>query len=79
VADEPLAYKVAALPRGMPDASFVPVQAALYRFRKAPPPPAWQLVASGLLCEEQVRVEYCADRQGVEPACSSAIPQSPPH
>jgi hypothetical protein len=96
VGDGPLVYKIAALPRGMPDASFIP--AVHYSFPATPRRPARQLVASAtqlqagddsrcaaepgfwrLLCHEQVRVEYCADRQDAEPACPSSIPASPPY
>jgi hypothetical protein len=31
-----------------------------------------------LMCHESARLEYCAERQGVEPSCPSAIPYSPP-
>jgi hypothetical protein len=31
-----------------------------------------------LMCHESARLEYCADRQSVEPSCPSAIPYSPP-
>jgi hypothetical protein len=97
VAREPVAYKIAELPRGMPDASFIPVQADLYRSSKVARPPTWQLVATAtqlhvpdepcatergvwrLLCEEQVRVEYCAGRQDFDAVCPSPIPASPPH
>ncbi|HET7362550.1 MAG TPA: hypothetical protein VFJ70_03140 [Burkholderiales bacterium] len=33
---------------------------------------------AGLLCQERVRLEYCRSREGTEPLCPSAIPQSPP-
>jgi uncharacterized membrane protein YhaH (DUF805 family) len=113
VGDGPLAYtyKIAALPRGMPDASLIPAVmhlpkaaayepfavAALSSFPASRRRPARELVASAtqlqasandctsergfwrLMCDEQVRVEYCADRQGVDPACPSSIPASPPY
>jgi hypothetical protein len=31
-----------------------------------------------LLCQEKVRLEYCARRKGIEPLCPSVIPVSPP-
>lgn len=31
-----------------------------------------------LMCQERARLEYCETRQGVEPTCPSAIPDSPP-
>ena len=35
-------------------------------------------VVSRLLCQEQVRQEYCRNRDAMEPACPSVIPASPP-
>ena len=35
-------------------------------------------VVSRLLCREQVRLEYCRNRDATEPACPSVIPASPP-
>ena len=35
-------------------------------------------VVSRLLCQEQVRLEYCRNREGREPLCPSVIPVSPP-
>jgi len=99
----------AQLPRGMPDASFIPAAfylpkaeayqpvAALRNLPAAPRRPATQLVASAmdlhaaeaacsllggfsrLWCVEQMRLEYCADRQGADLVCPSPIPTSPPY
>jgi len=33
---------------------------------------------SRLLCEERVRLDYCRNREGMDPLCPSAIPASPP-
>jgi len=98
----------AQLPRGMPDASFIPAAfylpkaeayqpvAALHNLPAAPRA-AKQLVASvvdlhaaeaacsllggfsRLWCVEQMRLEYCADRQGADLVCPSPIPTSPPY
>src|SRR5262249_5344868 len=33
---------------------------------------------SRLVCQEGVRLEYCRNREGMEPLCPSVIPASPP-
>jgi hypothetical protein len=73
-----------ALPRGMPDPSFMPPAVAAVHTRPAAPRRSVDLLVgtAGALHapdEEQTRLERCADRQGDDALCPSPIPASPPY